>query len=313
MGAPYSLDLRERVVAAVAGGMSRAEAAKRFAVSHSSAIRWSKRAAESGSPAALPMGGKKPFALADEEAWIRLRVVEKPDITGRELLAELTARGVTVSYYGVWHFLDHVGLSFKKSLRASEQDRADVARRRRQWKERQGTVSAARLIFVDETWAKTNMTRLHGRCARGQRLVAKVPHGPRKTLTFVAGLCCNGFVAPCVFDGPIDGESFLAWVEQFLVPTLKPGDIVVMDNLSSHKDPAIRRAIRSAGAKLFYLPPYSPDLNPIEQAFSKLKTLLRKANARSLEEVERAVGALLKELTAAECRNFISEAGYAST
>ncbi len=114
MGAPYSLDLRERVVAAVAGGMSRAEAAKRFAVSHSSAIRWSKRAAESGSPAALPMGGKKPFALADEEAWIRLRVVEKPDITGRELLAELTARGVTVSYYGVWHFLDHVGLSFKK-------------------------------------------------------------------------------------------------------------------------------------------------------------------------------------------------------
>ncbi len=157
------------------------------------------------------------------------------------------------------------------------------------------------------------MTRLHGRCARGQRLVAKVPHGPRKTLTFVAGLCCNDFVAPCVFDGPIDGESFLAWVEQFLVPTLKPGDIVVMDNLSSHKDPAIRRAIRSAGAKLFYLPPYSPDLNPIEQAFSKLKTLLRKANARSLEEVERAVGALLKELTAAECRNFISEAGYAST
>jgi transposase len=156
MGSPYSLDLRERVVAAVAGGMSRAEAARRFDVSHSSAIRWTQRAAETG---ALPMGGKKPFALADEEAWIRARVAEKPDITGRELLAELTERGVEVSYYGVWHFLDHIGLSFKKSLRASERDRADVARRRGQWKEWQGAMSAARLIFVDETWAKTNMTR----------------------------------------------------------------------------------------------------------------------------------------------------------
>jgi transposase len=157
------------------------------------------------------------------------------------------------------------------------------------------------------------MTRLHGRCPRGQRLVAKVPHGPRKTLTFVAGLRCDGLIAPCVFDGPIDGESFLAWVEQFLVPSLRPRDIVVMDNLSSHKDPAIRRAIRSAGAKLFYLPPYSPDLNPIEQAFSKLKTLLRKENARSREAVEHAIARLLSKLTATECRNFFTDAGYAST
>ena len=109
-------------------------------------------------------------------------------------------------------------------------------------------VPAARLVFIDETWAKTNMTRLHGRCAKGQRLVAKVPHGHRKTLTFVAGLRCDGITAPCVFDGPINTESFLAWVVQFLVPSLRPGDIVVMDNLSSHKDPAIRRAIRDAGA-----------------------------------------------------------------
>ena len=313
MGAPYSLDLRERVVAAVAGGMSRAEAARRFEVSHSSAIRWTQRATATGSPGALPMGGKKPFALADEAEWIRARLAEKPDITGRELLAELIRRGVTVSYYGVWHFLDHIGLSFKKSLRASEQDRTDVARRRRQWKQRQGKISATRLVFVDETWAKANMTRLHGRCPRGQRLIAKVPHGPRKTLTFVAALRCDGFTAPCVFDGPIDGESFLAWVEQFLAPTLLPGDIVVMDNLSSHKDPAIRRAIRSAGAKLFYLPPYSPDLNPIEQAFSKLKTLLRKENARGPEEVERSIGELLSRLTPTECRNFFSDAGYTST
>lgn len=116
MGAPYSLDLRERAVAAVEGGMSRAEAARQFQVSHSSVIRWTRRKAETGSPAALPMGGKKPFRLAGDEAWIRARVAEKPDITGRELLAELTARGVVVSYYGVWHFLDRAALSFKKIL-----------------------------------------------------------------------------------------------------------------------------------------------------------------------------------------------------
>ena len=125
-------------------------------------IRWTKRQAETGSPAALPMGGKKPFALAGEEAWIRERVAEKPDITGRELLGELNARGVDVSYYGVWHFLDHTGLSFKKSLRASEQDRADVARRRRQWQERQGMVCATRLIFIDETPRSSPGSRCYG-------------------------------------------------------------------------------------------------------------------------------------------------------
>jgi transposase len=166
---------------------------------------------------------------------------------------------------------------------------------------------------VDETWAKTNMTRTHGRCARGRRLVAKVPHGRRKTLTFVAALRCAGLGAPCVIDGPIDTESFLAWVEQFLVPTLRAGEIVVMDNLSSHKHPAIRRAIRSAGAKLIYLPRYSPDLNPIEQAFAKIKTLLRKENARTLEQVEAGIARSIAKLTPGECRNFFIEAGYDAT
>jgi transposase len=201
----------------------------------------------------------------------------------------------------------------KKSLHASEQDRADVARRRRQWRQHQNKVAAGRLIFIDETWAKTNMTRLRGRCAKGQRLVAKVPHGHRKTLTFVAGLRCDGIIAPCVFDGPIDGECFLAWVLQFLVPDLRPGDIVVMDNLSSHKSKAVREAIRAAGAKLFFLPPYSPDLNPIEQAFSKLKTLLRKENARTIEQVEKCIAKLIRLIDRTECLNYFQEAGYAST
>jgi transposase len=131
--------------------------------------------------------------------------------------------------------------------------------------------------FIDETWAKTNMTRLRGWAPRGHKLVAKVPQGHWRTLTFLAALRHDRIDAPCVIDGPINGESFLAYVEQVLVPTLRPGDIVIIDNLGSHKGKAVRRAIRATGAKLFFLPPYSPDLNPIEQAFAKLKTLLRKA------------------------------------
>ena len=165
-------------------------------------------------------------------------------------------------------------------------------------------------MFVDETWAKTNMTRTHGRARRGQRLVAAVPQARRTTTTFLAGLRRDGLTAPCVFDGPINGGLFLAWVEQFLVPTLRSGDIVVLDNLGSHKGGAVRRAIRAAGAHLLFLPPYSPDLNPIEMVFAKLKTLLRKADERSLTAVWHRIGALLTQFTPNECANYISHAGY---
>ena len=153
-------------------------------------------------------------------------------------------------------------------------------------------------MFIDETWAKTNMTRLHGRIMRGQRLRALVPYGHWKTMTFVGALRCEGITAPLVLDGPMNAASFLAYVEQVLVPTLRPGDIVAMDNLSSHKGRAIRRAIRAAGAKLFFLPPYSPDLNPIEQMFAKLKTLLRKAAERTAEATWKRIGTLLSEFSA---------------
>jgi transposase len=205
------------------------------------------------------------------------------------------------------------GSALKKSLRASEQDRPDVARRRDQWRRYQGKIDPARLVFIDETWSQTNMTRSHGRCAVGQRLVDKVPHGHWKTLTFVAALRCDRITAPCVFDGPINGPSFLAYVAQLLVPTLLPGDIVVMDNLGSHKGAGVRRVIRAAGAKLFFLPPYSPDLNPIEQVFAKLKTLLRKAAARSLIATCSVIGQLLKQFTPTECANYLVNAGYPST
>jgi transposase len=144
-------------------------------------------------------------------------------------------------------------------------------------------------------------------------LVAKVPHGRWRTLTFLAALRCDRIDAPCVIDGPINGESFLAYVEQVLVPTLRPGDIVIIDNLGSHKGKAVRQAIRAAGAKLFFLPPYSPDLNPIEQVFAKLKTLLRKAAERTVEATWKRIGNLLAAFTAQECANYFANAGYAST
>ena len=157
------------------------------------------------------------------------------------------------------------------------------------------------------------MTRLRGWAPRGQKLLAKVPQGRWRTLTFLAALRCDRIDAPCVIDGPINGDSFLAYVEQLLLPALKPGDIVIIDNLGSHKGKAVRRLIRSAGAKLFFLPPYSPDLNPIEQVFAKLKTLLRKAAPRTVEATWREIGALLPEFSPQECANYFKNSGYAST
>jgi len=156
------------------------------------------------------------------------------------------------------------------------------------------------------------MTRTHGRCRRGERLIAKAPHGRWRTLTFLAALRVDRIDAPCVIDGPINGHSFLAYVEQILAPTLKPGDIVIIDNLGSHKAKRTRQAIRAAGAKLLFLPPYSPDLNPIEQVFAKLKTLLRKAEERTVETTWRRIGELLDYFTPAECANYVRNAGYAS-
>ena len=201
-------------------------------------------------------------------------------------------------------------LSFKKTILASERDRADVARRRAQWIKYQGRVAAERLVFIDETWTRTDMAPLRGWALRGMRLTAKVPHGRWKTTTFLAALRHNRIDAPWVLEGSIDGESFQTYVERVLLPTLKPGDIVIMDNLGSHKGKAVRQLIRSAGAKLIFLPKYSPDLNPIEQVFAKLKHLLRKAATRTVEAVCAAIGLLLQAFTPEECANYFRNAGY---
>jgi transposase len=200
----------------------------------------------------------------------------------------------------------------KKTVHGAEQLRADVARRRYWWKKYQNRIDASRLVFIDETWTKTNMAPLRGWGEKGQRLQAFVPHGHWKTMTFLAALRVDGITAPCVFDGPINGASFQRYVEQFLLPTLKQGDFVILDNLGSHKSEAVRNAIKSVGARLLFLPPYSPDLNPIEQVFSKLKHLLRKAKPRTVEATWSGIGALLNTFKPNECSNYFINAGYGS-
>jgi len=168
-------------------------------------------------------------------------------------------------------------------------------------------------VFIDETWTKTNMVPLRGWAPCGARLLGHVPYGHWNTMTFIAALRCDRIEAPCLLDGPINGESFRIYVEKVLVPTLIPGDLVIMDNLGSHKGPAIRRAIRDAGGRLFLLPKHSPDLNPIEQVFAKLKHLLRKAAARTQEAVCATIGQLLASYTPDECANYLKNSGYMQT
>jgi transposase len=183
-------------------------------------------------------------------------------------------------------------------------------KRREAWFDGQLDLDPERLVFIDETWASTNMARLRGRAHKGERLRAGIPYGHWKTTTFVAGLRRSGMVAPMVLDGPINRIAFQAYVEQVLVPELRPGDIVVMDNLSSHKGPAVRQAIEAAGAQLLYLPPYSPDFNPIENAFAKLKALLRKAAEPTVYGLWDTIGHLIDLFTPQECANYFDAAGY---
>lgn len=178
------------------------------------------------------------------------------------------------------------------------------------WAAQQGELAATRLIFLDETCAATDMAPTRGRAPKGQRCRGHSPGGHWRTTTLVCALSTHELLAPLVLDGPMNGAAFLAWVEQFLAPELAPGGIVVMDNLSSHKVSGVRQAIEAAGAALRYLPPYSPDYNPIEQVFAKLKTLLRKAQARTLETLWRTIGSLLDQFSSGECERYIRHCGY---
>ena len=202
-----------------------------------------------------------------------------------------------------------MGSALKKTAHAAEQERPDVAARRLAWLESQPDLDPRRLVFIDETGASTKMARLRGRSKRGQRCRAAVPHGHWKTTTFTAGLRRDGLTAPMLLDGPMNGVAFLAYVEQVLVPTLVPGDQVIMDNLPAH---GLRRQTgnRGGGRDTSALPPYSPDFNPIEQAFAKLKALLRKAAARTVDDLWDAIAEIIELFTPTECANFFANSGY---
>jgi transposase len=309
----YSSDLRERLIAAVTSGMSRCEAAEVFDVAISTAVKWMQRLRDTGSSAAKPCGGST-SRLEQHTERILATVSEQPDATLKELLAALGKQRIRTSRSALARFLDrHEITRKKKTLHAAEQQREDVARARRKWIREQGLLDPAKLVFIDETSVNTSMVRLYGRAPCGVRLVDHVPFGHWETLTFVSALRHDGMVAPMLIEGPMNGELFLAYVEQCLAPTLKPDDIVVVDNVATHKVAGVAEAIEAAGATLRYLPKYSPDLNPIEMPFSKFKTHLRKLAQRTVLGVRHAARSFLSSLKGQECANYLRHAGYAST
>ena len=306
----YSGDLRERVIEAVESGASRRETAEHFEVSVSSAIKWVQRWHESKSAAPKPRGGSVSPLEAVAEQILDL-IAQQPDLTLVEAVTELRKRRIRTSRSSLWRFLDRHEITLKKSLQAAERQRADVARARRCWIREQGMRDPARLVFIDETAVSTNMVRPNGRSPRGERLIGYVPLGHWETVTFVAGLRLTGVVAPMLINGAMNGEIFLAYLEQCLAPTLKRRDIVVVDNLPAHKVLGVEDAIEAVGASLSYLPQYSPDLNPIEMVFHPLKALLRKFAERTIAGVSRRIGSFIPTLGKNECIEYFRHAGYA--
>ena len=314
MGAARSKDLRSRVVAEVAAGASRRQAAARFKVSAASAVRWVTLAAQTGGVDPRARGGKSRSPLEPHAAWLLELNAGEGDLTLAEIVRRLSEElGVGITETSVRRFFKRHGITYKKTLHASEQTRPDVAEARERWKAGQASLDPKKLVFVDETGTNTKMVRAYGRCRRGQRLIGRQPFGHWKTTTFTAGLRCDGITAPWVLDGAMNRQAFLVYIDKVLGPTLKPGDIVVMDNLPAHKGEIVRNRIEATGARLLLLPPYSPDLNPIELAFSKLKALLRKAAERTMGALWDRIGQVLKAFTPQECANYFRHDGYAST
>jgi len=247
---------------------SRRQAAARFGVDVATAIRRMAALTTTGTVVARPQGRARRSKLDPHEAFLRALIAETDDIALAEMRARLLEEhDLTVGLGTLWSFLDARGLTYKnKTAHATEQDCPDVKAAREAWFEGQPDLDPARLVFLDETWTSTKMARSRRRCPRGERLRSPVPHDYWKTTTFVADLRLSGIAAPFVLDGPINRDAFQAYVDRVLVPELTPGNIVVMDNLGSHKGPAVRTAIEAVGAQLLFLPPYSPDFKPIDRS-----------------------------------------------
>jgi transposase len=312
MARAYSQDLRDRVIDAAQSGMPARQAAAWFKIGISTAVVWVGRMRDSGERSARRQGRPRGSKLDAHRDFLCRLVKATPDLTIEEIQQRLLEdRGLTASTGTIWTVLDRCDLTFKKkSAHAAEQDRPDVLQQREDWFEGQLDLDPAKLVFIDETWASTAMARLYGRAPRGERLRAGIPHGHWKRITFVAGLRPTGMTAPMLLDGSINARTFLDYVTQILAPTLAPGDSVIMDNLSSHKSDQVREAIEAVGARHLFLPPYSPDFNPIEKAFSKLKSYLRKAAERTVTELRNTLAGLVHTFTPQECTNYFAAAGY---
>ena len=306
-----SMDIREKVMKAIAGGMSRRQAAARFDIGPATAVRWAKRVETSGSVAPSKMGGDRRSRRIEAHAeFILAQLEEQPDLI-LELREKIRERhGVGFGHATVWRFLARHKITRKKKTgHASEQEREDVAEAREAWFEGQLDLDPSKLVFLDETAVSTNMARRFGWAPRGERCRMSVPFGWR-TKTLVAALRWDRIDAPMTIDGALDGASFLAYVEQVLAPTLSAGETVLMDNVRTHKVAGVKEAIEAKGARLVYLPPYSPDFDPIEESFSKIKSILRRIAARTAEALEAAVGEALQSFTPQECMNYFASTGY---
>ena len=312
-----SQDLRIRLVHRVADGASRRQAAAHFDVSVSSAIRFAHQYDREGSVAPKV---RKPYkrrldAYGDDIlGWI----ADEPDMTLHELSERLSEEhGVRAPKSTIDDWLRSRNISFKKTAHASEQARADVQAARAVWRKRLSWLLAhpekiGNLVFIDETGINTKMARLRGRCLKGQRMVASIPHGHWKSMTFIAGLRSDRLTAPWVIEGAMNGDAFEHYIKTQLVPTLKKGDVVVLDNLAAHKRKEAAEAIEERGAWLLFLPPYSPDLNPIELAFSKFKAHIKRIKPRTIDELWKAAGTVCDLFKSEECRNYFIADGYAS-
>jgi transposase len=308
-----SKDIREKVVKAVKGGMSRRQAAARFDIGPATAVRWAKRVETTGDVAPMKMGGdRRSQRIEAHAAFILEEIKTRPDTTIMELRDKIRERhGVSFGYGTVWRFLArHRITRKKKTAHASEQERDDVEASREAWFEGQLDLDPTKLVFIDETSISTSMARRFGWAPRGERCRASIPFGHWTTTTFVAGLRVDRIDAPMTIDGALDGEAFLAYVEQALAPTLSEGETVVMDNVPTHKVAGVSEAIAARGASVMYLPAYSPDFDPIEKFFSKFKSILQRIAARTADALAAAVAEALRSVTPEECRNYFAACGY---
>jgi transposase len=310
---PYSIDLRERVLMAVdADEGTQEEIAGRFRVS----ARWIRkllaRRIATGSIAPEPNGGGRKLSIQGEAAEaLRAAVRDDPDATLGELREATGFQGCVMT---VWRAIERLKITRKKkSLRAREQLDPEVIAQRREWGERTAGIDPDRFIFLDESNAKTTMTRTYGRAPRGERVVDHVPDGRYHSTTMMGAVRRDGTVAAMVYEGGTDVAAMEAFASGDLRGIVRPGDIVVMDNLSSHKNAGVVAAIESTGASVWHLPPYSPDFNPIEKMGSKVKEILRSQAARTAETLLEAIGVALRAVTATDAENWFAHGGYRNT